>query len=86
MPPPSTFFRALRMLWVGVNVAILIVSASGYRDLSGLMVMLSFPADAVGGILLMGVIEGVGWNEPVWMINLATSPCANIGQPGSPGG
>jgi len=52
MPPPSTFFRRLRLLWVGVNVAVLVITASGHRDLSALTVMLSFPAGVVAVILL----------------------------------
>lgn len=70
MPPASTFFRTVRLLWVGVSVAILIVTVSGYRDLSGLTFILSFPADVVGGVPLLFAIEALTPSGPAWLENL----------------
>jgi hypothetical protein len=65
MRPKWTFFRVFRVLWVGVNIAILIVSASGYRDLSVLTLMLSFPASVVAGLMSLIVFDAIGWSPSV---------------------
>jgi hypothetical protein len=70
MPPASTFFRRLRRVWITVNVAILVVTASGYRDLSSLTFILSFPADVVIGVLLLPVSEGVASSGRPWLNHL----------------
>ena len=70
MPPPSAFLRRLRLVWVGLNLAILLVSASGYRDLSDLLFMLSFPADVVVGVILLPVLDVMTWSGPPWLRHL----------------
>jgi hypothetical protein len=59
MPPTSTFFRRLRLAWVAVNVAIVVVAASGDRDLSALTAMLSFPAGVVVVLMLPPTLDGL---------------------------
>jgi len=73
MPPTSTFFRTLRLLWVCVNVAILIVTVSGYRDLTGLTFILSFPAGAPVGVILLPIIDGMTWSDRAWLGCLESS-------------
>ena len=72
------FFRRLRLIWVSVNVAILIVTALGYRDLSGLTFILSFPADVVVGVILLPALDGMAWSGRAWLSGLLFGTVAFI--------
>jgi hypothetical protein len=63
----SAFFRLARAMWVVANIGILIVSVSGYRDLTGITLMLSFPADILALTLALIGLAGVGIAERSWV-------------------
>jgi hypothetical protein len=68
MTTSSTFFHAIRWLWVSVNLVALSVSVSGFRDLSPVTLMLSFPASVLAGLIVVTANDALGWNEPTWLI------------------
>jgi hypothetical protein len=57
-----TFFHVLSLLWVGVNITILVVTASGWRDLSGMTFTLSFPVSIVVGMIYVIALDLFGWS------------------------
>ena len=61
----SAFFRVVRGLWIGVTLVAVIVSVSGFRDLSPVILMLSFPASVIVGLLGVIASDAMGWNEPL---------------------
>jgi hypothetical protein len=62
MQPEGPFLRVFRLVWLGVNIASLIVSVSGLRDLSGIILMPSFPASVPAGLILMIAFDATGWS------------------------
>ena len=69
MRPQVTFLSLVRLLWVGVNIACLLVSISGLRDLSGITIMLSFPASVLAGVLSLIAFDATAWSG-TWLATL----------------